>query len=219
MKLTPGIGLLIFASLIALLLPRSGQCFYNSAEGRWLSRDPIAERGGINLYELSRNDPISNVDKNGTCCRCLLVKYGTPDSTVSDYVSPGSPPPPAAPADYTLNLYLKVPYTILVVGNKSECKCKYVDNGTIDADMAPAHGPPFSGTRPFNNETTPIPCQSGEDDPGIYTGVPEHGGPLKYSMTFNWTGTLWCMDSFGGLFNYDTVTISRSFGNWTGVTW
>src|SRR5580765_2401155 len=43
MKLTPKTGLLILGSLIALLLPHSGLCFYSSSEGKWLSRDPIAD--------------------------------------------------------------------------------------------------------------------------------------------------------------------------------
>jgi RHS repeat-associated protein len=37
-----------------------------SAElGRWLSRDPIAERGGINLYGYVGNDPINKIDSKG----------------------------------------------------------------------------------------------------------------------------------------------------------
>jgi RHS repeat-associated protein len=33
--------------------------------GNWTTRDPIAERGGINLYLFSRNSPINYVDVNG----------------------------------------------------------------------------------------------------------------------------------------------------------
>src|SRR5207244_3533 len=32
---------------------------------RWLSRDPIAERGGINLFTFNFNNPIGIVDPNG----------------------------------------------------------------------------------------------------------------------------------------------------------
>ena len=31
-------------------LKERGQRFYNPSSGRWLSRDPIGERGGRNLY-------------------------------------------------------------------------------------------------------------------------------------------------------------------------
>lgn len=38
---------------------------YDPNEGRWLSRDPIAEKGGINLYSYVANNPLSRVDFNG----------------------------------------------------------------------------------------------------------------------------------------------------------
>ena len=43
-----------------------GHRFYNPSTGRWLSRDPIFERGGLNLYGMTGNDPISKIDFNGT---------------------------------------------------------------------------------------------------------------------------------------------------------
>ena len=36
-----------------------GYRFYSAATGRWLSRDPIQERGGRNLYGFVKNKPIS----------------------------------------------------------------------------------------------------------------------------------------------------------------
>src|SRR6202142_696339 len=42
-----------------------GYRFYNASTGRWLSRDPIRERGGCNLYALLGNDPIDRVDRLG----------------------------------------------------------------------------------------------------------------------------------------------------------
>jgi len=38
---------------------------YDSLTGRWPSRDPIGERGGINLYKYVGDDPINFVDDNG----------------------------------------------------------------------------------------------------------------------------------------------------------
>ncbi|MDX2227876.1 MAG: RHS repeat-associated core domain-containing protein [Verrucomicrobiae bacterium] len=43
-----------------------GLRFYNPQTGRWLSRDPIAESGGINLYGYCLNDPVNFVDPWGT---------------------------------------------------------------------------------------------------------------------------------------------------------
>ncbi|MEI2725052.1 MAG: RHS repeat-associated core domain-containing protein [Verrucomicrobiota bacterium] len=41
------------------------QAFYNPSSGRWLNRDPIGERGGVNFYSLVGNDPIRNTDSFG----------------------------------------------------------------------------------------------------------------------------------------------------------
>ncbi len=41
---------------------------YDSETGRWLSRDPIAESGGLNLYEYCLNDPLGRVDPLGLDC-------------------------------------------------------------------------------------------------------------------------------------------------------
>jgi len=54
--------------LIGLLLVSLGQqaqAFYNPSTGRWLSRDPIGEEGGVNLYEFGPNSPITGVDTLG----------------------------------------------------------------------------------------------------------------------------------------------------------
>jgi RHS repeat-associated protein len=44
-----------------------GGCGYKTASGRWrwLNRDPIGERGGINLYRFNRNNPLRWVDPHG----------------------------------------------------------------------------------------------------------------------------------------------------------
>jgi RHS repeat-associated protein len=39
--------------------------YYNPSTGRWLSRDPITERGGMNLYGFVRNHPVMSVDRDG----------------------------------------------------------------------------------------------------------------------------------------------------------
>ena len=49
--------------LLALLLP--AYAFYDPSTGRWLSRDPIAESGGWNLYAYVNNNPVSHVDPLG----------------------------------------------------------------------------------------------------------------------------------------------------------
>jgi RHS repeat-associated protein len=42
-----------------------GYRFYNPSTGRWLSRDPIGHRGGLNLYGFTENNPVNQVDPLG----------------------------------------------------------------------------------------------------------------------------------------------------------
>lgn len=54
--------------LLVLLVAFCGheaQAFYNASTGRWLSRDPIGEQGGVNLTGFVRNSPPSFWDRNG----------------------------------------------------------------------------------------------------------------------------------------------------------
>jgi hypothetical protein len=55
--------------VVALLAYWVGLCnasaFYDPGAQRWLNRDPIEERGGINLFEFVKNSPESQVDPEG----------------------------------------------------------------------------------------------------------------------------------------------------------
>ena len=42
-----------------------GYRYYTPETGRWASRDPIGERGGVNLYGIVRNDSVHDVDVRG----------------------------------------------------------------------------------------------------------------------------------------------------------
>src|SRR5574344_1919734 len=42
-----------------------GYRYYSPALGRWLSRDPIEEQGGLNLYGFVNNDPVNSHDMLG----------------------------------------------------------------------------------------------------------------------------------------------------------
>ena len=62
--------------------PLSGSCTLTPFPemGRWLNRDPIGERGGINLYGMLENDAIDKIDllgfnDYGSSSSCLRCKY------------------------------------------------------------------------------------------------------------------------------------------------
>lgn len=61
--------------------------------GRWLSRDPLQERGGVNLLNFIRNNPIGDVDPHGLLSRqeCLdkLKSLKTHLDEVKDHFSAG----------------------------------------------------------------------------------------------------------------------------------
>ncbi len=54
--------LVLFACLFA---GANTHAYYDPSVGRWASRDPIEERGGLNLYGFVRNHPVSGVDPKG----------------------------------------------------------------------------------------------------------------------------------------------------------
>ena len=47
-----------------------GWCFYNPTTGRWLSRDPIDESGGLNSYGFAGNDSVGAIDPVGLVIAC-----------------------------------------------------------------------------------------------------------------------------------------------------
>ncbi len=49
-----------------------GYRYYPPSTGRWISRDSINEKGGINLLAFVRNDPVRNLDVFGLKCRVAL---------------------------------------------------------------------------------------------------------------------------------------------------
>jgi hypothetical protein len=57
------IQLVLFATL--LIQPDAARAVYDPYLGRWLSRDPIGEEGGINLYGYVENGPIMRTDPLG----------------------------------------------------------------------------------------------------------------------------------------------------------
>jgi uncharacterized protein RhaS with RHS repeats len=64
MKLKLTIRLLLLVGLLSGFAPVA-QAFYNPSAGRWISRDPIEEKGGVNVYGFGKNNAINGIDKLG----------------------------------------------------------------------------------------------------------------------------------------------------------
>jgi RHS repeat-associated protein len=54
-----------------------GYRYYQPETGRWLSRDPIEEEGGINLYGFVENDGVNEIDYLGQ----ISLKYTPPPNS------------------------------------------------------------------------------------------------------------------------------------------
>jgi hypothetical protein len=96
---------LLFVALLGLALGREAQAFYNPSTGRWLSRDPIGERGGVNLHAIVGNNVVNKADLLGLVivCKCpesyfaengitsdMFTKSGDSYSAKAGTTGPGS---------------------------------------------------------------------------------------------------------------------------------
>jgi hypothetical protein len=75
--------LLLLAGFLAGIAPVA-QAFYNPDTGRWLSRDPIEERGGMNLHAFVNNNPLRYVDPLGLRIYVIAPPVGGLDHTHFD---------------------------------------------------------------------------------------------------------------------------------------
>ena len=65
-----------------------GYRYYNAETGRWLSRDPIEEDGGLNLYGMVGNDPVNRRDLLGLAT-IQAPSNANISTTISDFFTGG----------------------------------------------------------------------------------------------------------------------------------
>ena len=73
-----------------------GYRYYSPTQGRWLSRDPIGERGGANLYGIVDNNPVNHFDAFGLQAAPLHVPL-QPGPPIIVLPPSGVPPPNIIP--------------------------------------------------------------------------------------------------------------------------
>lgn len=179
-----------------------GLRYYIPDTGRWLSRDPIEEPGGINLYGFVENSPLTFIDAIGLCpCKCKKVKGGPANDRV---LHKGSPP-----ANNESALILIVPWEVEVEGDPAKCHCTYIDNGYIQFTAYFKNGTSAQKTQNFPRVETRVPCSNFSDLPGAY--FPRTSPDFSFSIRFNLSVTFECEDEDKSGKISDTVNVNGLF--------
>ena len=63
---------LLLLAVFAVLFVGTASAHYNPQLGRWLSRDPMGEAGGFNLYAYCGNDPVNRHDPLGLAAMVVI---------------------------------------------------------------------------------------------------------------------------------------------------
>ena len=67
-----------------------GLRYYNPSTGRWINRDPIGEKGGVNLYRTVDNNLVNLIDKLGLCTWTTRVAHGSVNRPYLESIDNGS---------------------------------------------------------------------------------------------------------------------------------
>jgi len=79
-------GLVLVLALLALLSSsHKASAYYDPGVQRWVNRDPLTEKGGINLYGFVHNEPTGIVDKYGRDFWPFNRKPAPPDPPRKSY--------------------------------------------------------------------------------------------------------------------------------------
>jgi hypothetical protein len=80
---------LLLTALVLSSFPFQVQAYYHPDAGRWISRDPIGEEGGLSIFAFIANSPLNSIDSFGLC-DLPLVEYEPVEEIGYE---PGNPPP------------------------------------------------------------------------------------------------------------------------------
>ena len=101
---------------------------YDPATARWMSRDPIEENGGINLYTYVNGNPISLVDPYGLAAEFEIVRNVAP-ANLLNMLSNTPTNAPQIPGEYVgVNFPWSMPNMIKVC---DECQPEDPNTGSV----------------------------------------------------------------------------------------
>jgi RHS repeat-associated protein len=100
-----------------------GYRYYSPSLGKWISRDPIGEEGGVNLYEFAGNSPVVLFDISGTTTGTIAEQPATAGvaGTIVSYSAQG------------LSLYWRVQGAVDTFNMVQEA-IAMLDDGSLSAD-------------------------------------------------------------------------------------
>ncbi|MEI7996880.1 MAG: RHS repeat-associated core domain-containing protein, partial [Methylococcaceae bacterium] len=203
----------LLALLILLTFVASARAYYIPAEGRWASRDPISEKGGVNLYGMVKNGTPNRIDPLGK----------------ADFAMPlldPAPKPPQLPWGSLPGEQIKVEreFTKEITNRRTCCKCRFkaiVSFWVGDIPISAYHPtlrwekeviegscrafigagvatkkPPFA----FGSFKNPFEMRPGwyyaGDDNSIYGDEFQHYGSVE-SISLHFDELVWCGDGRG----------------------
>jgi RHS repeat-associated protein len=141
--------------------------FYDPSVQRWLTRDPIEEMGGLNLYGFASNSPITQTDPAGL----EVLNYGTVDGVPTCWSplgeKPGARPPTTTTTTTTTTP--KPPFTLppwnyaTLPGKGFPIYGNFVDPGSLGLPVTIIVLPPATTSPPTTNRppATNAPPQTG----------------------------------------------------------
>ena len=129
---------IVALTVLFMITVATSYAYYDPTTGRWLTRDPIEEEGGINLYVFVENNSINLVDPNGEIPLDTVWDIGNVvyDIAVGDYVSLTADlaalAVPYVPAGSSkLVKFAKIGDVLSICGNAKKLKVtyQYVEHG------------------------------------------------------------------------------------------
>ena len=128
---------------------------YNPTDGRWLTRDPIGERGGHNLYGFVKNNSSRNIDRLGYVT--IATQPGNRYSNCLGYAMTGRVGVAKTPIDQGEDSFIealkKEKWNCIKIKEPDSCQCKnsehkmiiilYKNNNPENKDIDPWESPKF----------------------------------------------------------------------------